>query len=139
MLHIVQCQKCQQFSLLPWPKTENPCSKFGSGSLYVTTTLYSIVQLHWFGHYFCSNLYGRAPGVPGVSKNQIFFLQMNLLSFFALRLPQKGTNFEKSSKLKKNCQKNPCFPRVFQIFFNLGAILVHQMSNGMFSRSWRIF
>ena len=39
------------------------------------------------------------PGVPGVSKNQIFFLQIYCL-VFALRLPQKGTNFEKSSKLK---------------------------------------
>jgi hypothetical protein len=29
--------------------------------------------------------------------------------------------------------------RHFRIFFNLGAILVHQTSNGMFSRSWRIF
>ena len=26
-----------------------------------------------FGHYFYSNLYGRAPGVPGVSKIRFFF------------------------------------------------------------------
>ena len=32
--------------------------------------------------------------------------------------------------------KNPCFLRHFRIFFNLGAILAHQTSNGMFSRSW---
>ena len=35
--------------------------------------------------------------------------------------------------------KNTCFLRHFQIFFNLGAILAHQISNGMFGRSWRIF
>ena len=47
------------------------------------------------------------PGVPGVSKNQIFFLQI-----FALEMPQKGTNFEKLSKLKKNVKKT-----VFLDFF----------------------
>jgi hypothetical protein len=35
--------------------------------------------------------------------------------------------------------KNPCFLRHFRIFFNLGAILEHQTSNGVFSGSWRIF
>ena len=35
--------------------------------------------------------------------------------------------------------KKPCFLRHFQIFFNLGAILAHQTSTGMFSGSWRIF
>ena len=32
--------------------------------------------------------------------------------------------------------KNTCFHRLFQIFFNLGAILAHQTSNGMFSEWW---
>ena len=35
--------------------------------------------------------------------------------------------------------KITCFLRHFQIFFNFGAILAHQISNGMFSGSWRIF
>ena len=35
--------------------------------------------------------------------------------------------------------KNPCFLGLFQIFFNLGAILAHQISTGMFSGSWPIF
>jgi hypothetical protein len=35
--------------------------------------------------------------------------------------------------------KKTCFLRVFQIFFNLGAILAHQISNGVFSGPWRIF
>ena len=55
-----------------------------------------------FGHYFCSNLYGRAP--RGVKKSDFFFYKLNCW-VFALELPQKGTNFEKSSKLKKNVKK----------------------------------
>ena len=55
-----------------------------------------------------------------------------------LKLPPKGTNFEKSTKLKKKVSKPPVF-RLFQIFFNLGAILAHQTSTGMFSGSWCIF
>ena len=47
------------------------------------------------------------PGVPGVSKNQNFFLQIKMLRFCA-RIAQKGTNFEKLSKLKKKIK------RVFQ-------------------------
>ena len=54
------------------------------------------------------------------------------------RLPPKGTNFENRQNWKKNVKKL-CFLRQFRIFFNLEAILVHQTSNGMFSRSWRIF
>ena len=69
------------------------------------------------------------PGVLGVSKNQIFVTNKTV-EF----LPQKGANFEKSSK-----SKNSCFLRVFQIFFNLGAILVHQTSNDVFSGPWCIF
>ena len=38
------------------------------------------------------------PGVPGVSKNHIFFTNKTV---FVLELSRKGTNFKKSSKLKK--------------------------------------
>ena len=61
------------------------------------------------------------PGVPVVSKNQNFLFTKKTVEFFLLILPQKDTNFEKSSKLKKK-SKNPVF-LVFQIFFNLGANL----------------
>jgi hypothetical protein len=72
----------------------------------------------------------RPPGILGVSKNQI--LQRKLLSSCA-KIAPKRQKLWKSSKLKKS-QKKP----VFQKFFNLGAILAHQISNGMFSGSWRI-
>jgi hypothetical protein len=55
-----------------------------------------------------------------------------------LRLPQKGTNFENCQNWKKKSEKS-CFLRLFQKFFNLGAILAHQITNGVFSGSWRIF
>ena len=57
-----------------------------------------------FGHYFCSNLYGRAPRGPRGVKKSEFFLQKNV-EFFPLELPQKGTNFKKLSKLKTNVKK----------------------------------
>ena len=66
-----------------------------------------------------------------------FFLQIKLLSFCA-RIAPKRHKLQKIVKIEKNVKK-PCFLRVFQIFFNLGAILAHQTSNGMFSGPWRIF
>ena len=57
------------------------------------------------------------PGVPGVSKNQIFFLQIKLLSFCA-KIAPKRHKLRKSSKLKKKCQKNP----VFLDFFKYSSI-----------------
>ena len=58
-----------------------------------------------FRHYFCSNLYGRAPRGPrGVIKSDFFFQKWKCW-VFALRLPQKGTNFEKPSRLEKNVKK----------------------------------
>ena len=42
-------------------------------------------------------------------------------------------------ELKKKCQKNPCFHRLFWIFFKLGAFLAHQTSYCMFIGSWGIF
>jgi hypothetical protein len=51
-----------------------------------------------------------------------------------LRLTHKGRNFENVSKLKK-----PCFLTPIWIFCNLGSILAHQTSNGMFSGCRSIF
>ena len=78
------------------------------------------------------------PEVSGVSKNRKFFLQIKLLSF-CTKIAPKRHKLQKSSKLKKKMSKKPCFLRLFRIFFNLGAILAHQTSTGMFSGSWRIF
>ena len=88
-----------------------------------------------FGHYFCSNLYERAP--RGVKKLD-FFLQIKLLSFCA-RIAPKRHKLWKIVKIEKKMSKKPCLFKNFWIIFDLGAILVHQTSNGMFSRSWRIF
>jgi hypothetical protein len=83
-------------------------------------------------HYWC------APRGPrGVKKSEFFFYKKNCWAF-VLKLPQKGTNFENCQKWKK-MSKKPCFLRLFWIFFNLGAILAHQTTNGVFSGSWRIF
>jgi hypothetical protein len=77
----------------------------------------------------------RAPRGPmGVKKSHFLFYKWNWFPF-TLRLTPKDTNF----KNLKKCQKKPCFLRLFWIFFNLGAILAHQTSTGMFSGSWRIF
>ena len=72
------------------------------------------------------------PGVPGVSKNQIFFSQIKLLSFCANIAPQKH-KLQKTIKIEKKCKKTPCFLRLFCIFFILGVILAHQTSNSVFS------
>ena len=43
-----------------------------------------------FGHYFYSNLYGRAPRGPrGVKKSDLFFLQIKLLSSCAKIAPKR--------------------------------------------------
>ena len=52
------------------------------------------------------------PGVPGVSKNQNF-LQIKLLSSCA-KIAAKRHKLQKSSKLKKKCQKNPVFLDIFK-------------------------
>ena len=67
-----------------------------------------------------------------------FFHKWNCFPF-ALRLPLKDTNFKKHQNWRGKSQKKPCLLRPFQMFFNLGAILAHQTSTGMFSGSWRIF
>ena len=75
------------------------------------------------------------PGVPGVSKNQNVFLQIKLLSSCNKIDPKKAQIVKIE---EKKCQKT-LFLRLFQIFFNFGATLVHQTSYGVFSGSWRIF
>ena len=77
------------------------------------------------------------PGVLGVSKNQNLSLQIKPLSFCD-RIAPKRHKLLKIVKSEKNVKK-PCFLRVFWIFFNLGAILAHQTSNGVFSGPWHIF
>ena len=78
------------------------------------------------------------PGVPGVSKNHIFFLQMKVFSFCA-KIALKLYKLQKTVKIEEKSSKKPCFHRHFWIFFNLGAILAHKTSYGMFSGSWPIF
>jgi len=78
------------------------------------------------------------PGVPGVSKNHIFFSQMKVFSFCA-KIAPKRHKLKKTIRIEEKMSKNPCFFRHFRIFFNFGAILARQTSTGMFSGSWRIF
>ena len=85
-----------------------------------------------------SFLYWSTPMGPRSVKNSHFFLQMKVFSFCA-KIDPKRHKLKNPSKLKKKCQKNPCFLRLFWIFLNFGAILAHQTSTGMFSGSWSIF
>ena len=78
------------------------------------------------------------PRVPGVSKNQIFFLQMKMFSFCAKIAPRRH-KLQKTIKIEEKMSKKPCFLRLFQIFCSLGAILAHQTSTGMLNGSWGIF
>ena len=86
---------------------------------------------------FFSFHYWRAPRGPKGVKKSLFFYKWNCF-LFALRLPPKDTNFKNHQNWRK-MSKEPCFLGLFQKFFNLGAILAHQTSTGMFSGSWRIF
>ena len=63
-----------------------------------------------FGHYFCSNLYGRAP--RGVKKS-VCFVQIKLLSFCA-RIAPKRHKLRKIVKIEKKCQKNLVFLEYFE-------------------------
>ena len=76
----------------------------------------------------------RLQGSQACQKVTFTFLQMKLFPF-ALRLPPKDTNF----KIEEKMSKKACFLRLFRIFFNFGAILVHQTSNGVFSGFWPFF
>ena len=51
-------------------------------------------------------------GVSGLSKNHTF-LQMKLFPFLA-KIAPKRQKLQKPSKLKKKCQKNPCFLDFFK-------------------------
>ena len=51
------------------------------------------------------SIWTRSQGSQGCHKIRFYFSKMKELSF-ALRLPQKGTNFEKPSKLEKNVKKH---------------------------------
>ena len=53
------------------------------------------------------------PGVPGVSKITFIFLQMKLFPFCA-KIAPKRHKLQKTSKLKKKCQKNTVFLHYFE-------------------------
>ena len=78
------------------------------------------------------------PRVPRVSKNCNLFLQINLLSFWA-KVEPKLKKLRRTIKTEKKIIKNACSLTVFQIFFNLGSILAHQISMSLFSGWWRFF
>jgi hypothetical protein len=66
-----------------------------------------------FGHYFCSNLYGRAPRGPRGVKKSEFFLQIKLLSFCA-RIAPKRHKLQKIVKIEQKCLKNLVFLEYFK-------------------------
>ena len=80
----------------------------------------------------------RPQGSQGCQKITFFFLQMKVFSFCA-KIALKLYKLQKTVKIEEKSSKKPCFHRHFRIFFNLGAILAHQTSYGMFSGSWPIF
>ena len=53
------------------------------------------------------------PGIPGVPKNQIFFLQIKLLSSFA-KIDPKRQKLRKSVKIENKMSKNPVFLYLFE-------------------------
>ena len=74
----------------------------------------------------------------GCQKITFFFSQMKVFSFCA-KIAPKRHKLKKTIRIEEKMSKNPCFLRLFWIFFNFGAILARQTSTGMFSGSWRIF
>ena len=77
----------------------------------------------------------RPQGSQGCQKIRFFFSQMKVFSFCA-KIASKRHKLQKTIKIEETMSKNPCFLRLFQIFFNLGAILANQTSTGIFSGSW---
>ena len=63
-----------------------------------------------------------------VSKNTIFFWQINLLSFCA-RIEPKLSKLQKTVKMDKKSSKNLSFLTVFWIFYILGSILAQKDTN----------
>ena len=55
----------------------------------------------------------RPQGSQGCQKIRIYFLQIKVLSSCA-KIAQKRHKLQKSSKLKKKCQKNPVFLDIFE-------------------------
>ena len=84
------------------------------------------------------NYFFRIQGSQGGQKMGQDPLNMPFEVWCANIAPERH-KLQKTIKIGKKMSKNTCFLRHFQIFFNLGAILAHQTSNGMFSGSWRIF
>ena len=56
---------------------------------------------------------GALPGVPGVSKNHNFFLQIKLLSSCA-KIAPKRHKLQKIVKIEKKMSKNPVFLEFFK-------------------------
>ena len=66
------------------------CSMFDWRCVMLITLKYNKCPIHvvtythsWFGHYFCSNLYGSAPRGPRGVKNQNFILTYKIIEFLA--------------------------------------------------------
>ena len=66
-----------------------------------------------------------------VSKNQFFFLQINLFSFCA-RIEPKLSKLQKTVKIDKRSSKKPCFLIVFRIFSILGSILAQKTTKSKY-------
>ena len=66
-----------------------------------------------------------------VSKNPIFFLQINLFSFCA-RIEPKLSKLQKTVKIDKRSSKKPCFLIVFRIFSILGSILAQKTTKSKY-------
>ena len=64
----------------------------------------------------------RPQGSQWCQKITFFFSQMKLFSLCA-KIAPKRHKLQKTMKIEEKMSKKPCFLRLFQIFFNLGAIL----------------
>ena len=95
---------------------------------------YYITQPVWTLFLFKS-IWIRPHRSQGCQKTRFSFSQIKQLSFCANIAPKRH-KLQKNIKIEKKCKKNPCFLRVFQIFFILGPILAHQTSNTVFSEPW---
>merc|ERR1712051_7632 len=72
------------------------------------------------------------PGVPGVSKNQIFFLQMKMFSFCAKIAPRRH-KLQKTIKIEEKMSNNPWGGRGGDDTLNL---LIHHPSPKFFISSY---
>jgi hypothetical protein len=83
------------------------------------------------GPYFSLSHTFTASGMAWVSKNPIFFLQINLFSFCA-RIEPKLSKLQKTVKIDKRSSKKPCFLIVFRIFSILGSILAQKTTKSKY-------